>query len=108
MNKYTFVEVTKIKAVELPKYRTPNWAEYKPGEINDNISIPVEYTMKGVLMIDVVVGQPIVMERHERNGVKVYGVLTTSPVTKIEDDLVYTDNSVYKVSVVDDSWTANY
>jgi hypothetical protein len=108
VKKYTFVEITKIKAVELPKYRTSNWAEYKPGEVNEGVSIPVEYTMKGVLLIDVVVGEPIIMERHERNGVKVYGVLVTSHVTKIEDNLVYTDNSVYKVTVVDDSWTVNY
>lgn len=55
------------------------------------------YTVLGAYDKPPTVGQPFAMWRYERNGVKVFGQFTTSPVTKVYDGGFETENSVYKL-----------
>lgn len=100
-----YVQITKIKAVENPELPTPDIEDFTPGAINSGMSIPIEYTCVGLLQNDVEIGEPVIMARHTRNGVKALGIFMTSLVTEIEpadNGLVfYTQNSVYKLEWLD-------
>ncbi len=58
-------------------------------------SIPIEYNVEGNLMYDIEVGKNVIIDRTNRNGVEVRGLLTTSRVTEVGDNYFKTQNSVY-------------
>lgn len=95
MKANTYVRLTKLYPVEKANYATPNFEDYKLGDYNDNVSLPVDYWVTGTLMHDVAVGSPVAVARDNRNGEKIYGFMNTSIVTKIEGNKIYTQNSIY-------------
>jgi hypothetical protein len=96
-----YIKLTKISAVENPEYKTPSFDEYnRKKDTNERMSIPVEYTVEGYLKEDVEVGEHVVIERIKRNGLKCFGIMTTSPVTEITDDGFKTLNSIYKLELI--------
>lgn len=99
MNAGVHVQITKLKALPEAQVSTATWAEYHPGEDNEK-SPPVDYTLKGVLAADVVVGAPMFASRYERNGERVTGTFSTSVVTKVIGNCVYTRNSLYIVKIL--------
>ena len=88
MKAYSKVRFTKIEALNLGNDGAPI--------VNFDI-LPVNYENEGVLLNDIEVGSSILMLRSKRNDVETPGIFQTSPVKKIEGDLIYTENSVWKV-----------
>lgn len=89
------VKITKLAAVNNAKYQPASWDDYEIGEINSNVSIPVDYWIEGYLHDELKVGAPAIVSRYSRNGVKSSGVFTTSLVVKITEQGFETLNSVY-------------
>lgn len=104
-------KITKLKAVENPVVQTASSdKEYRDSVVNGlfnsfedkHLSPSVDYWIIGELMAPPVVGQSLMVNRWNRNGVLCMGIFTTSPITKITDDGFETMNSVYKMEEVDD------
>ena len=91
------VKLTKINKAENPRHKTPDKKDYKFGEINRDVSVPLDYWLIGELVGDITVGKGIVIAREIRNGVKVEGLYRSSRVKKIDGDTIETDNSIYKI-----------
>jgi hypothetical protein len=100
MKKNQNIELKKLKPCDKPLYPTPGTEDYTAGKYNGDVSLPIDYTVKGRLASDIEVGKSIMLERYERNGVKVLGWFSSSTVTKIEGNNVYTKNSVYSVKEI--------
>ncbi len=71
----------------------------------NNEEIGPSYTVKGSLIADVEVGARLKVFRTERNGVKVDGLFTSSPVeliTVVEGKgyYVHTENSTWRVELL--------
>ena len=64
-------------------------------EQDENVSLPLEYTIEGDLLGTISVGKPVVVARDTRNGVKVLGIFTTSAVQEMNESTFKTRNSVY-------------
>lgn len=64
-------------------------------------ALPVDYKNEGVLLSDIEPNNPIIMARSKRNGIEVSGIFQTSPIKKIEGSLIYTQNSVWEIEVVE-------
>jgi len=64
-------------------------------EQDGNVSLPLEYTIEGNLIGEMEIGEPVIVARDTRNGVKVSGMFTTSPVQEINGRTFKTRNSVY-------------
>lgn len=98
-----FIVMEKIAAASAPFAPTPKFDEYKMGEINQNMSLPIEYQLKGFLLDDIEIGAALHVDRRERNGVVIQGETITSPLVKIQKDnngfLLETINSVYRVQL---------
>lgn len=100
-----YVKVEKIGAVDDPEFRTPDWDEFTPGAINDDMSLPVEYTCTGVVAQPPEEGKCFFIWRDTRNGVEVPGYLQTSRIAKVTsvnevEVLVETQNSKYRVTKI--------
>lgn len=100
MNANAYVTVKKLKACDNPAFPTPKFEDYRPGEDNGPVSLPVEYTITGKLLYDVQPGGLIFVARDSRNGVPIDGNFCSSPVVKIEGNQVFTRNSVYQVTQI--------
>lgn len=59
------------------------------------------YTLVGYLMGPIRVGQIIDVWRTMRNGVEIQGHFTSSAVVEIKGDLVSTQNSLWRVEVLE-------
>lgn len=104
------VKVTKLKAVGDPDVPTPKWEGYVVGQDNGLVSLPVDYTIKGIERYKPEAGKIYSVRRTERNGKKVTGEFTSSLVksivTNLENDnlIVTTQNSVYTVEYLKADW----
>lgn len=54
------------------------------------------------------VGKSLVMMRDTRNGVRMLGTFATSPVVKIEGNVIHTNNSRWQYEVKDERSAANF
>lgn len=98
-----------IKVAESPdaKFKSADWDNYIPGQDNPDVSLPIEYWIKGALIKEPVVGESLFISRTERNGVEAFGYFTSSPIVEISSSehggFVYieTANSVYLVEPLD-------
>ena len=86
----------KIDTAFSPKNPTASWNEWLMG--SEKKSLPINYTVKGFLEEPVSVGKPIRMGRIESNGRKALGLFISSAVTKIENNIIHTFNSVYRIT----------
>ena len=91
------VRISKLGAVHDPEYPTPEKGNYKYGQYNPYVSVPVDYTVEGTLMYPIEVGKTVLVDRTKRNGVEVNGLFRSSSVTKITKTGFHTLNSRYKV-----------
>jgi hypothetical protein len=91
------VKITKVSSVESPLFPTPNMSEYKLGEINENVSLPVEYTVEGELVGETTIGLPVTVNRTKRNEVICAGLFQTSAVVSVSENGFRTLNSHYIV-----------
>jgi len=94
------VTVQKIGVVDDPKAETPDWEDYREGELNAS-SVPVEYEVQGSLVSPVEEGEPIVLYRTQRNGTEAAGIFRTSEVQSLEETqdhvIAKTQNSIYRI-----------
>lgn len=100
------VKISKVGTEDNPVFPTSDMADYKAGEVNLGVSVPVNYTITGWLNSDVEIGASVIVKRDTRNGVAMSGVFNTSPVKKIEffpgGLLFHTENSVYQLEWIDE------
>lgn len=91
------------KTALAPKPLSPSGLRdnYLFGELN-LVSLPVEYEMVGILRDQVVIGQPVRLFRLLRNGVRVNGRFSSTPVVEITGNRLTTLNSVYQVEALCD------
>ncbi len=91
------VVVKKLSACENPLVKPALWANWKPGRPNSS-SLPVAYELRGRLVRPVEIGEPIVVLRTHRNGVRADGIFTSTAVCSVEEgSLAITCNSVYQI-----------
>jgi hypothetical protein len=101
MKKGANVKITKLCACSDAKCPTPDMQDYVPGQVNpDEVSLPADYTVKGYLVENIQQGHRVMIDRYERNGVKVGGIMVTSPVKVIRNSTFETDNSIYIVELL--------
>jgi len=106
MKKGNDVRITKFAESENPKFTSADIRNYKHGEENEGVSLPIDYWIEGTLLESVDEGRHIVVDRRIRNGVSMPGIFRTSRVTKIEKsgagicDVVETQNSKYMIEVL--------
>jgi len=95
----------KLKPVENAECPTADATLYIPGALNANgtVSPPVDYEVEGDILYPIEIGKPVIMDRQIRNGVVARGIFQTSKIVKIEENLLYTCNSVYKLEVESES-----
>jgi len=96
------VRVRKIGAVEKPVAPSAEWSKFILGQdVNGDVSLPIEYELEGVQMGDPKLNHPYVIARDTRNGVKITGQFTSTPVQSITTTsygvIFETANSIYTV-----------
>lgn len=68
--------------------------------LTENLLITEGYTIKGFYSDPPTIGKRFCVDRYERNGEKIEGAFSTSPVQSIERGkvtLITTENSVYRM-----------
>ena len=106
MKKGQYVILTKIDKAPDALSPTPSWERYVPGGDNGQVSLPISYTAEGTLVVDVVEGNSIVLDRTKRNGVSCPGILRTTEVTRLQENnngdlTAVTLNSIYLLQTFD-------
>lgn len=96
MKKGNKVQLQKITHLDEACYSNEDANNSPDGQKSDGI--PEGYILRGELLSDIVIGDPIIMLRHNRNGVDALGITQTTLVTEIVGEFVKTNNSTYKVT----------
>jgi len=100
------IHMQKYEKVGEPIANTPDWDDHNEGQFNPNQSLPVSYSLRGYVMGDIEEGVPITVRRYQRNNTRKQGITTTSKVQSINDYghflEVKTQNSLYKIKLIDD------
>lgn len=102
-----YIQIVKQNSTEDPENRTAGESEWIQGKENPNISIPNGYTAIGVLAKAPEMGKRLQILREWRNGVKLHGLMTTSPLVDWEwlsssgQMRIWTLNSVYIITRAD-------
>jgi hypothetical protein len=99
-------KITKLKAVENASFPTASTtAEYRatlneesPKELSPN----VDYWIIGEIIQSPVVGESMIVDRWNRNGVICRGIFQTSKIVEITETGIKTQNSEYKIEEVED------
>ena len=100
MKQGAHIQLTKIGVAAEPIYPPGDPETYKYGQNNDNVSLPVEYTLNGVLLGDIRPGDTIHLRRYERNGLPVPGEFRTSEVVRVVGNIAHTKNSQYRITAL--------
>jgi hypothetical protein len=97
---YPLVELTKLRAS--PEAISPpgRWDEYRPGDNTNDTSLPVDYSLIGILSLPPRVGGQVKVLRLARNGVVVPGVYESTEVVAVGAEGYTTLNSVYDLKVL--------
>jgi len=91
------IKLTKLSETENPNCKAANKEDFVCGQDNGNISLFNGYEVIGELVHPITIGAPISIDRDSRNGVECFGFMRTSLVQTIDEDLIFTENSIYKV-----------
>lgn len=100
MKKDSVVRLEKLEASPAAAYPTSDKEDWEEGVINWGKSLPVGYWLEGTLLDDIKVGESVLLFRHVRNGITVSGITQTSPVASIVGDILLTQNSIYRMTLV--------
>lgn len=80
-----------------------DFEDHIPGHVQPaGFSLPIDYTIEGELVGSITVGEPVVVNRDTRNGVKSEGRFQTSTVTQVTKHTFQTQNSVYDFEILQD------
>lgn len=102
----TLYRLTKIKASNDAKYSpAENVETYRKSLlIGKELSPPIDYYVEGHLIHSLNVGDCLLIDRINRNGIDVKGYMRTSPITHIEyaykETFITTENSIYKLEEI--------
>jgi hypothetical protein len=102
MKKGTYIRLEKIDVHPEARLPSPEMKDYRLGELNFYKSLPIGYTLEGILLQDIVLGNHLKLERFIRNGIPIKGLTITSPILLIKKDILLTENSVYRVTVLEE------
>ena len=94
------VRLTKLRASPKPVSPPGNWGEYKLGQSTNTTSLPVNYTLTGLLLVPPRIGGKVKVLRTTRNGIEVPGVFESTEVVEIGEDGFTTLNSDYLVKTI--------
>src|SRR5690348_10891585 len=95
-----FIRLTKVRTSENPLSPPGRWDEYQPGSAANTTSLPADYTMVGLLLTRITIGESVRLLRVQRNGVTVLGAFQSTPVVRLTDDGFATADSVYRIDVL--------
>jgi hypothetical protein len=101
----TFVKLTKVMATEAPLSSPWRWGEYRLGSPANTTSLSVDYTMVGILLNGITIGESVRLLRVERNEVPILGEFESTPAVRLTDDGFATANSVYRLEILDPQYT---
>jgi hypothetical protein len=96
----SLVELTKRRSSPEAMVPPGNWDTYRPGDVGNESSLPVDYTLIGILLMPPQLGAQVTVLRLSRNGVEVPGVFESTTVMAVCDDGFTTLNSVYSVQII--------
>lgn len=75
--------------------------------VNKETNYSPGYWTQGFLIFDVKIGEGIYLGRYKRanpdnnnEAVNIYGIFRTSPIVKVEGNLIYTKNSIWKIEEI--------
>jgi hypothetical protein len=97
-------QIIKTSAAPDAKYAPSPKEGFKYGEINEKVSLPVDYHLVGFVNGEIRVGGQLTVTRIERDGVQNFGIFSTSVIESISEDkenkktLIVTNNSVYELT----------
>ena len=94
---YRVVELTKLRVSPNATEQPGSWDKYRLGDVSNNVSLPVDYRLTGILLAPPRVGENVRILRVSRNGVVVPGAFTSTTVVAVEDNMFTTRNSVYRM-----------
>jgi hypothetical protein len=95
------VKLIKVAESADPIYKSGDWDKWVVGGDNPDVSLPIEYSLKGTLIEQPSVGKSLLIMRTERNDVASIGVFQSSPVVEISASdkgrlrYIETKNSLY-------------
>lgn len=92
-----YVSMVKIRAADAPLIPPGDPTTYHYGEWCEGQSLPVAYEIEGWLLVPPVVGRRVEIIRCARNGISSLGIYRSTPVTLMDGDTFYTNNSVYRL-----------
>jgi hypothetical protein len=96
---YWPVKLTKISACPDAIIPAGEWSKFKLGKSND-ASLPIDYTLTGILVRPICIGSGVTVLRLTRNGIAVPGLFQSTVVSRLGDEGFMTQNSVYLVEFV--------
>lgn len=102
------VKVKKISESAVPNFKSGNWNDYKLGEDNPDVSLPIDYEIEGEMMGEIKPMNSLMIARTKRNGVVATGIFCSSLIDKVtqvgaNSILAETQNSVYLVEEIYES-----
>lgn len=89
------VELVKASAAPNAPVESSSWKDYRFGSGSATHSLPVRYSLKGILLEGPQIGRPVKIYRLERNGIQVDGYYESTPVIRLTADGFVTQNSCY-------------
>ena len=98
------IRVTKLQEAEGGAPAIPAHRHVPGSRQDDRYSLPIAYEVEGDINSTEdlpTVGQPFCMRRTHRNGVAADGLLLTTDVQTVVDNVFTTRNSVYKFQILD-------
>lgn len=103
MKKGDCVRLEKLIGNPTSSVSTPRSKDYRAGEVNLNMSLPIGYSMEGILRSEIEIGEPLIMIRFKRNDENHLGITKTSPLVSVESNILITENSLYKITQLADN-----
>jgi hypothetical protein len=95
---HPWVRLTKIAQTSDPLVPPASWDKFHLGQSDNGIvSLPIDYWLEGFLVAEPELKKTLKVARYIRNDVVIPGMFTSTVVVKIEEDLLYTLNSIYRI-----------
>lgn len=95
---HPWVRLTKIAQTSDPLVPPASWDKFHPGRPDNGIvSLPIDYWLEGFLVAEPELEKPLRVARYIRNDVVFPGIFRSTALVMIEENLLYTLNSIYRI-----------
>lgn len=98
MNRGDCIRLEKLVGTPTAIFPTPESKDYKTGEYNPEVSLPIGYSIEGILSRDIYLNESLIMLRFKRNDVFCLGITETSSIVSIVKNILITQNSLYRLT----------